>query len=336
MPFKPGEDVTALMTATPASGADVTAQMTPPPYQPRNVLAEGRASAATSGQPEAPSGFQDWFNNELKPMLEKVARPETISDIAALLVPDAAGVVTGARAAFRGAGTAAESAGKALEAMGASKVAQRVGTYGAGYAALSGNLGKAALAAGAPPALTGAGKVLQSGGRFLQEVGARPIAEAVPVIPPETPQELTARVTAEHRAAQPPVEAPAAPQAQTPTPAPVASPAPTSPSAAAPDAVSVPAAPMSTPDAFKSALKAFADAKEVPRPAEVNNVQMLIKRGVAPDTALQTVLGNRPPNPAAELAKRLGTPSEAEMNADMAARARKGQKSLMPKYGAQP
>jgi hypothetical protein len=96
---------------------------------------------------------------------------------------------------------------------------------------------------------------------------------------------------------------------------------------------------MSTPDAFRSALKAFADAKEVPRPAEVNNVQQLIKRGVAPDKALQTVLGNRPPapaNPAAELAKRLGTPSEAEMNADMAARARKGQKSLMPKYGAQP
>jgi hypothetical protein len=158
--------------------------------------------------------------------------------------------------------------------------------------------------------------------------------------------------------------APAAPQAQTPTPATVASPAPAQPAAVAPqgprptppvlDPVAqgirdqtagayqppeATAAPMSTPDAFRSALKAFADAKEVPRPAEVNNVQMLIKRGVAPDKALQTVLSNRPPapaNPAAELAKRLGTPSEAEMNADMAARARKGQKSLMPKYGAQP
>jgi hypothetical protein len=140
--------------------------------------------------------------------------------------------------------------------------------------------------------------------------------------------------------AEPPVAAPtpaqaapAAPQVHTPAPAPVASPAPAQPAPAAPEAVS---APMSTPDAFRSALKAFADAKEVPRPAEVNNVQMLIKRGVDPDKALQTVLGNRPPapaNPAAELAKRLGTPSEAEMNADMAARARKGQKSLMPKYG---
>jgi hypothetical protein len=163
-------------------------------------------------------------------------------------------------------------------------------------------------------------------------------------------------------------EAPAAPQAQTPTPAPVASPAQPQPAvgdipvvnrtATAADYASdiahmrargqtpspqiealargEPVAPMSTPDAFRSALKAFADAKEVPRPAEVNNVQQLIKRGVAPDKALQTVLGNRPPapaNPAAELAKRLGTPSEAEMNADMAARARKGQKSLMPKYG---
>jgi hypothetical protein len=149
-----------------------------------------------------------------------------------------------------------------------------------------------------------------------------------------------------------PPEAPVSAQAQTPTPAPVASPAPAQPAAVAPEAVSVQqthtfkmprtqaeadaaAAPMSTPDAFRSALKAFADAKEVPRPAEVNNVQMLIKRGVAPDKALQTVLGNRPPapaNPAAELAKRLGTPSEAEMNADMLQRAVKGQKSLMPKY----
>lgn len=339
MPFKPGEDVTALMQAAPASGADVTAQMTPQPYQPRNILAEGRAAAATDKMSEAdygklqdPASLSHWFNTELKPMLEKVARPETISDIAALLVPDAAGVVTGARAAFRGAGAAAESAGKAMEAMGASKVAQRVGTYGAGYAALSGNLGKAALAAGAPPALTGAGKVLQSGGRFLQEVGARPVGEAVPVIPPETPAELTARVTAEHRANLPP-EAPAAPVAQTPTPAPVASPAPTSSAAAAPEAVS---APIARPDAFRAALKAFETAKETPRAAEASNTAALIMRGKTPEEALAVVLGNRPPSPAAELAKRLGTPSEAEMNADMAARARKGQKSLMPKYGGAP
>jgi hypothetical protein len=96
---------------------------------------------------------------------------------------------------------------------------------------------------------------------------------------------------------------------------------------------------MSTPDAFKAALNAFDTAKVAPQAAEVNNAAMLIKRGIAPDEALKTVLGNRPPapaNPAAELAKRLGTPSEAEMNADMAARARRGQKSLMPKYGGNP
>jgi hypothetical protein len=353
MPFKPGEDVTALMTAAPAAGQDVTAQMNAPTYQPRNILAEGRAAAATDkmsesdyGKLQDPASLSHWFNTELKPMLEKVARPETISDIAALLVPDAAGVVTGARAAFRGAGAAAESTGKALEAMGASRVAQRVGTYGAGYAALSGNLGKAAIAAGAPPALTGAGKVLQSGGRFLQEFGARPVADVAPAAA-ETPSALTARLTAENAAAhgnvkpdlaatlQAPPEAPVAPQAQPPTAAPVATPAPTSP---APGARPTPSAPMSTPSAFQAALKAFAEAKEVPRPAEVNNVQMLIKRGVAPDQALQTVIGNRPPapmDPAAELARRLGTPTEAEMNADMLQRAVKGQKSLMPKYGVQ-
>jgi hypothetical protein len=133
-------------------------------------------------------------------------------------------------------------------------------------------------------------------------------------------------------------EAPAAPQAQAPTPAPVASPVPTSPAVAAPEAAAVATAPISTPDAFKAALNAFDTAKVAPQAAEVNNAAMLIKRGVAPDEALKTVLGNRPPapaNPAAELAKRLGTPSEAEMNADMAARARRGQKSLMPKYGGE-
>jgi hypothetical protein len=317
------------------------------PYQPRNILAEGRASAATSGQPEASSGFQDWFNNELKPVLEKVARPETISDIAALLVPDAAGVVTGARAAARAAGSGAETVGKGLEALGASKIAQRIGTYGAGYAALSGNLGKAAIAAGAPPAATAAGKVLQSGGRFLQDVGARPMAEVAPAVV-ETPAELTARLTAENAAAhgnvKPDLAAtlearPAAPQAQAPTPAPVASPAPTSPAVAAPEAAAVASAPMSTPDAFKAALNAFDTAKVAPQAAEVNNAAMLIKRGITPDEALKRVLGNRPPapaNPAAELAKRLGTPSEDEMNADMARRAVRGQKSLMPKYGGNP
>jgi hypothetical protein len=481
---------------------EVTTDEPQTPYQPRNVLAEGRASAATSGQPEAQSGFQDWFNNELKPVLEKVARPETIADIASLLVPDAAGVVTGARAAARAAGSGAETVGKGLEALGASRLAQRIGTYGAGYAALSGNLGKAAIAAGSPPAATAAGKVLQSGGRFMQELGARPVAEAAPVIA-ETPTELTARLTAENAAAhgnvKPDLAAtlearPAAPQAQAPTPAPVASPTPAGPASVAPEAapqtvrvyhgstsarptlqpgtmmttdpawaagyathdvggigpeeftgkvhaadVPIPektltvktlhgaesqlidlaktalgrqpttlqeaaqivrekygyeaivakgadgtvtgmiplgetpvsahldpsqvvkqamangqpvadnlqaiikrmpeAAPMSTPEAFKAALNAFDTAKVAPQAAEVNNAAMLIKRGVAPDEALQKVLSNRPPapaNPAAELAKRLGTPSEAEMNADMAARARRGQKSLMPKYGGEP
>jgi hypothetical protein len=313
-------------------------------YQPRNILAEGRASAATSGQPEAPSGFQDWFKNELQPLLEKVARPETIADIASLLVPDAAGVVTGARAASRAAGSAAESLGKGIEAIGASKVANRMGTYGAAGTAMHGNLPTAAALAAAPPVTQATGRVLQSGGRFLQELGARPVAEAAPGIA-ETPAELTARLTAENAAAhgnvKPDLAAtlqarPEAPQAPAPTPAPVASPAPAAPAVVASEAAPVAAAPMSTPDAFKAALKAFDTAKVAPQAAEVNNVQQLIKRGIAPDEALQRVLSNRPPDPAAELAKRLGTPSEAEMNADMAARARRGQKSLMPKYGGTP
>jgi hypothetical protein len=253
--------------------------------------------------------------------------------------------------------------GKALA--GVKQVAEQAGP------AVKYELARTALmSAGIPgPAATAAAMLFsgyRAGAKSPSTAPEAPPAAAVDLAPSAQAAQA-ARAQAFQTPAAPP-EAPAAPQAQTPTPAPVASPAPAQPAArdipvvnrtATPAdyasdiahmrargqtpspqiealARGEPVAPMSTPDAFRSALKAFADAKEVPRPAEVNNVQQLIKRGVAPDKALQTVLGNRPPapaNPAAELAKRLGTPSEAEMNADMAARARKGQKSLMPKYG---
>ena len=68
--------------------------------------------------------------------------------------------------------------------------------------------------------------------------------------------------------------------------------------------------------AMTAAREAFATAGVEPLKAEASNVMELIRRGKAPQDALQIVLKNRPASavvdPAAELARRLGTPSEAE------------------------
>jgi len=80
---------------------------------------------------------------------------------------------------------------------------------------------------------------------------------------------------------------------------------------------------------MQAALKAFSEAQETPRPAEVSNAAALIAKGAAPDQALKVVLGNRAPmTPAEALAAQLGTPSDAAMTADMRARYQRGQKSL--------
>jgi hypothetical protein len=103
--------------------------------------------------------------------------------------------------------------------------------------------------------------------------------------------------------------------------APVAAPAP---APATPAGV-----PMSRPAAMQAALKAFSEAQETPRPAEVSNTASLIAKGTAPEQALKVVLGNRAPmTPAEEFAAKMGTPNDAAMTADMRNRYQRGQKSL--------
>jgi hypothetical protein len=256
------------------------------------------------------------------------------------------------KATAQAAGPVARSVGAAAAVPAGAAIGGYVGgPFGAAGGAALGKMAQEAIRAVPASAAETAATAAQELKTALSSGEAMPAAkffEKLRQVPPnERPAILAARSAAMAQAppeaptappAAPP-EAPAAPQAPAPTPAPIASPAPTSPAVAAPEAAAVASAPMSTPDAFKAALNAFDTAKVAPQAAEVNNAAMLIKRGIAPDEALKTVLGNRPPapaNPAAELAKRLGTPSEAEMNADMAARARRGQKSLMPKYGGNP
>lgn len=69
---------------------------------------------------------------------------------------------------------------------------------------------------------------------------------------------------------------------------------------------------------FDKARAAFAEAGETPQPGDISNTADLLRRGRTPDDALGVVLGKRPKaalSPAEELAKRLGTPSEAERQA---------------------
>jgi hypothetical protein len=70
---------------------------------------------------------------------------------------------------------------------------------------------------------------------------------------------------------------------------------------------------------------------------ELPRATALVKDGMDPAEAVRKIVAERGGGSAAEeLAKQLGTPSDAEVAADMGKRARSGQKSLMAKYGNAP
>jgi len=201
-----------------------------------------------------------------------------------------------------------------------------------------------------------AGKVIDIAQRFARARDAATVTQAPEPAAPveaapaqlqstETPLELTRRLRAEWQAKHAqtaPAPAPASPAADPAPPqaaAPVASPAPASPAAAS-VAAAAPASNIGA--AYQAVLKAFEDAGATPQRAEAANAVNLLKWGKSPAEAVSTVMGNRPGgtaaapavDPAAELARRLGTPSDAQVAADMEKRAVKGQKTLMPKYAA--
>lgn len=92
-----------------ATDAEVKAALgsIPPPFQPRLSMREEAQRSANESHEERPnqSGLAQWFETELRPMLEKVAHPQTISDIAQLLIPDAnlSGVVRAGKNAAQAA-----------------------------------------------------------------------------------------------------------------------------------------------------------------------------------------------------------------------------------------
>lgn len=137
--------------------------------------------------------------------------------------------------------------------------------------------------------------------------------------------QLRARLDVE----RPPTLAPA-PRSTSPAPAPrpapdVAPPVESAPTAAAPvGRVRV----LSQPESFPAAQAAFKAAGLKPGPAELNNTTILMGKGKSADEAMRLVVSKRatpPVDPAAELAARLGTPSDAARDARIDLRNAKGE-----------
>jgi hypothetical protein len=238
-------------------------------------------------------------------------------------------VAAGARGAAAVGQGVADAAGAVVNSPLAARVAPKLVKYGT--AAAGGAVG------GWPGAIVGreVGADLAEGlkARLTAKASALTPAESTLIeglstgepMPAAKFMELLQQVPPDHRAAimearQAAVQAGQAGGAAPASPSPVAPAAAEAPPAAAPSAPSAPlmpaaqsapaaapepapaapvTAPMSRPAAMQAALKAFAEAQEQPRPAEVSNVAFAIAKGAPPEQALKLVVGNRGPVAAA-------------------------------------
>ena len=89
--------------ATPRKGVpvvDAGQNAEPRPFvrRPTHTLMEARLSAGAPPRDDSGELAQgvtpEWFETNLRPMLENVAHPETIADIASLLIPSSVGMAT--------------------------------------------------------------------------------------------------------------------------------------------------------------------------------------------------------------------------------------------------
>jgi len=171
------------------------------PYQPRNVLAEGRASAATSGAPEGtePSG--------LAQLLGPLAHPQTLTDFARLLtlpvdsVKKAIAAAVSARVAPPVTGGALSATGRGVEHLG-TELEGSAKMIGAADVLTSHKPIRAIALAAAPAALKATGRGLQRAGAALATPRAAAMeaatAEAAPAaaVPTEFEAARAARAAA--------------------------------------------------------------------------------------------------------------------------------------------
>ncbi len=85
---------------------------------PRDARGRPLVTSDTSDAP--PSGIAGWFETKLRPLLEQVAHPQTIADIAQLLIPDA-----GLTGTVRAGAKAVAATGRGLETVAQSPVVQK-------------------------------------------------------------------------------------------------------------------------------------------------------------------------------------------------------------------
>jgi hypothetical protein len=170
----------------PQRAAAIVRQQTMPTADaPRDDRGRPLVSSSLSDAP--PSGIAQWFETKLRPMLEQVAHPQTIADIAALLIPDAGltGTVRAGAKAVGAIGRGVEAATPTVE-----KAAAMVGPSGVAGGMFHGSPGTAAAigtgAVLAPKVTAATGKVLQRAGGALERAAAempRPVvAEAAPAV----------------------------------------------------------------------------------------------------------------------------------------------------------
>ncbi len=234
-------------------------------------------------------------------------------------------------------GKATSAVGRTAEAVGKSSPVRRIGTYGAAAELFKGDIPKAVMAGVAPIAL-------EKGGQALQRVGDALSGANAPVVSPETTPphlDLSQRVPAGSLTQQQIGERLAAARAQgmtapqpltvmAPRPSPSSVPVPPGPPepSMAPETVAAKPEPFNAPrvvekpqtpkqiseqalSEHRAVINAAREANVELKPGDREALVKIVRSGVPAKDAVEALKASR--DPAAELAKRLGTPSDAEM-----------------------
>lgn len=336
----------ARQTAAPPVDYAALADQARQPAKPRAFtimdakLDAGRGRDDAGELPPDTGTVARWFETTLRPMLEQVAHPQTISDIAQLLIPDAnlAGAVRAGKDALTRARAAAPSAQQVGQ--GAVEAAKAV----LHPKALADRVIKAVeTRLATPPAAPAFGTwkgppptVNESLVGALNDARQAPVAPATAARLPEYPQAAVdsmrsvaerGPIAAREALTRPPASAPIAP---------VASHTPTPPAAALRNLNDAPAvtSPVTPAQAAAERVLQFNPSKvlaevkdtftklgETPLRAEASNAMELMRRGVPAEEAVKRVITMRPPASAIEdLAARLKQPTDATVKARVASR----------------
>jgi hypothetical protein len=291
-----------------------------------------------------------WFETELRPMLSRVAHPETINDLATLLVPEGGALAQGARATAADVERITGNLTRVISKLPAPTGQQLLTVLKTvrhpvreGLKAVADSLiARLEPAVAAEPAVVGrvvgkAPTVNESLIGALNEARQAPAAASQAARLPEYPQAAadTMRSLNERApvtsARPPPARATATPAPTSATPAPVASHPPAPPLRNLNDAPAVAVTPAQAaaervlqfnPSKVLAEVKeTFTKVGETPLRGEASNAMEFMRRGVPADEAVQRVIARRAPTSAVEdLAARLKQPTDATVKARVEAR----------------